>query len=459
MPNISLQNVCFGYDDNLFNNINMSFGTADKIAIVGDNGVGKSTLLNMLAGNLQPISGKITRNATTCLVAQRGHSDTHSGGEYQMDALRRAFTGNADILLLDEPTNNLDTNARNRFYTYLRAYSGGVIIVSHDRELLRKMDVIVELANGKLTVFGGDYDFYRQQKDTLQQKLLSEYTGTEKEIKRLTQTLNNAERTRATHEAKQQKDKLNARRSRIAANALAGKSVETEAKKRRKIQEKISAQSDMRRTLSTQMRDDTIKIPVPNKPFYAKELLHIDALSFAYGHRQILSDFNMHVNGGDRIWLRGKNGAGKSTLLKLITGDLTPDAGTIKRTARIAYLDQNLSLLNPADTVVDAIMNVSDITRHQAHAIAANFGFRGANALKKIADLSGGELLKATLAALFGGANPPDLLILDEPTNNLDIKSMSILEDALNQYTGAILLVSHDETFVNNIHPTKTINL
>ena len=142
---------------------------------------------------------------------------------------------------------------------------------------------------------------------------------------------------------------------------------------------------------------------------------------------------------------------GKSTLLKIICGKLRPDSGTVKTFGKIAYVNQDLSLLNNAKTIIENIMEISGCLKHDAHAIAANFGFRGTTSQQQVGTLSGGELLKATLAAILGGDNQPDLLILDEPTNNLEIKSIKILEDALNQYTGAILLVSHDEMFARNI--------
>ena len=155
--------------------------------------------------------------------------------------------------------------------------------------------------------------------------------------------------------------------------------------------------------------------------------------------------------GGQRIRITGRNGAGKSTLLKIICGDLVPWAGTVKTFGKIAYLDQDLSLLDKNKSIVDNIVDIAGVRQHDAHVIAANFGFRGGDSNKLVGILSGGELLKATLATILGGENQPDLLILDEPTNNLEIKSIAILEDALNQYRGAILLVSHDEMFARNI--------
>ena len=138
---------------------------------------------------------------------------------------------------------------------------------------------------------------------------------------------------------------------------------------------------------------------------------------------------------------------------------MKPESGTVKTFGKIAYVNQDLSVLDKNKTIVENIMEASGCLKHDAHAIAANFGFRGDASQQKVGTLSGGELLKATLAAILGGDNQPDLLILDEPTNNLEIKSIGILEDALNQYTGAILLVSHDEMFVKNIKTDKEIYL
>ena len=163
--------------------------------------------------------------------------------------------------------------------------------------------------------------------------------------------------------------------------------------------------------------------------------------------------------GGMRIRLMGKNGAGKTTLLKIIRGDLKANGGTVKTFGKIAYLNQDLSVLDKNKTIVENIMDIANVLKHDAHAIAANFGFRGKDAMKTAGVLSGGELLKATLAAVLGGTEQPDLLILDEPTNNLEIKSISILEDALNQYRGAILLVSHDEMFAKNIKVDTEIKI
>lgn len=461
MSSISLTNVSFSYDsyNTIFDGVSATFNDFDKVAIVGDNGSGKTTLLKLLAGDLLPDSGNVGKNASVYMLNQINVSDSKSGGEQQMFALMRVFESGADILLLDEPTNNLDSDAKQIFFNQLRSYPNGAVIVSHDRELLQQMDKIIDLQNGKLKVYGGNYDFYLEQKRIESNNLYSRYADTQKSIARLNNTINIAQNTRQHHEAKQAKDISNSRRSRLEANALKGKSKETEAKKRNIIQKKLNQQIELQQSLSEQMIDDKIKIPVPNKTFYSKELIQISGLKFGYGTEMIFDNFDFSMYGGQRIRIIGKNGSGKSTLLKLICGDLKPKSGTIKAFGKIAYLNQDLSVLDKNKNIVENIMDIAGVLKHDAHVIAANFGFRGDASNKRVSVLSGGELLKATLAAVLGGTEQPDLLILDEPTNNLEIKSISILEDALNQYRGAILLVSHDEMFVKNIKTDIEVKL
>ncbi len=458
---ISLSNVSFSYDslNPILDGVSVAFSDSDRVAIVGDNGSGKTTLLKLLAGDIVPDSGNVARNASVYMLNQINAPDSKSGGERQSAELRRAFDSGAAILLLDEPTNNLDADAKQRFFNDLMSYPFGAVIVSHDRELLQKMDKIIEIANGKIRVYGGNYDFYVAQKRAEQENIYSKYVNTKKEIGRLVETINIAQNTRQHHEAKQKKEIASARRSRIDANALKGKSQETEAKKRAIIQKKLDAQMNLQAELSAQMVDDKIKIPLPSKPFYSKELIQISNLCFGYGDRRIFDGFDFSMYGGQRIRITGKNGSGKSTLLKIICGDLKPESGTVKTFGKIAYLNQDLSVLDRDKTIVENIMDISGVLKHDAHAIAANFGFRGDASNKRACVLSGGELLKATLAAILGGENQPDLLILDEPTNNLEIKSIAILEDALNQYRGAILLVSHDEMFAKNIKIDQQIEI
>lgn len=460
MALISLSNVFFGYNDNnLLNGVSVAFNDNEHIAIIGDNGSGKTTLLRLLSGALLPDSGTINRNASVYISNQINASDSKSGGEQQMFALMRAFESDADILLLDEPTNNLDTDAKKIFFNRLTTYPNGVVIVSHDRELLQQMDKIIELQNGQIKVYGGNYDFYLEQKQIESNNLYSKYTNTQKNISRLNDTINTAQNTRQHHEQKQQKEINTSRRSRLQANALKGKSIETEAKKRAIIQKKLDEQISLQQTLSTQLRNETIKIPVPNKAFYSKELIKISDLSFSYDNKKIFSNFNFTMYGKSRIRLAGKNGSGKSTLLKIICGKIKPQHGCVKTFGKIAYINQDLSVLDKNKSIIENIMSVSDCLKHDAHAIAANFGFRGNTTQQYVGTLSGGELLKATLASILGCNNQPDLLILDEPTNNLEIKSISILEDALNQYKGAILIVSHDETFIKNINTDTVIQI
>lgn len=460
MKSISLLNISFAYygTDDLFTDLSYSFSADKKVAIIGDNGVGKTTLLKIISGELFADSGRIIRNATSYLLKQINSDATKSGGQSQQQALARVFDSEADVLLLDEPTNNLDATARQDFFKKLFPYHGGVVIVSHDRELLNQMDMLLELHNGKLSVFGGNYDFYVAQKRQIQESIESKYTDAQKEIARLNATITKAQNTRQHHESKQKKDKANkSTGSKIAVNSLKGKSQETEAKRRKLIQVKLNRQLERSAELSAQMRNDTIKVPLQNTKVYDKEIAGLENVCFSYGEKSVLSDFGFTMRTGERVRLVGNNGAGKTTLLKLIGGVLAPSSGYIKISGNVAYLNQDLSLLNPDKSVVENIANYAGILQHAAHAIAANFGFRGDTSKKKVAVLSGGELLKATLAAVIGSQKQPDLLILDEPTNNLDIKSSLILEDALNQYTGAILIVSHDEAFINKLHIDREV--
>ena len=462
MKSISLLNITFAYSgaDDLFIDLSYSFSADKKVAIIGDNGVGKTTLLKIVSGNLLHDSGCIVRNATCHLLNQINTDSTKSGGQSQQQALARAFDSDADILLLDEPTNNLDTSSRQDFFRKLFSYRGGAAIVSHDRQLLNHVDMLLELHNGKLSVFGGNYDFYVAQKRQMQESLESKYTSAQKEITRLNATMAKAQNMRQHHEAKQQKERNNkSAGSKIAANAMKGKSQETEAKRKKLIQAKLSKQLKCSAELSAQLRNDTIKVPLPNVKVYDKEIVRLENVFFSYGDNFVLSDFNLSIRAGERVRLLGDNGAGKTTILKLISGVLQPSAGAVKASGKNAYLNQDLSLLNPDKSVVENIADCADILLHDAHVVAANFGFRGGASKKQVGVLSGGELLKATLAAVIGSGNQPDLLILDEPTNNLDIKSTMVLEEALNQYNGAVLIVSHDDIFMQKLNINRSIQI
>lgn len=462
MGYISVSNVVFGYDaDNvLLDGVCAVINDTDKVAIVGANGSGKTTFLRLLAGDLQPDSGQVVRNTDVYVVKQINSHGTKSGGETQAFELGRALDSGAGILLLDEPTNNLDADAKQWFIDKMHAYSHGVVMVSHDRELLGHVDKIIELEKGKIKIYGGNYDFWVGQKQIMRESMQNKYVDAEKEINRLIATLGVAQNTCQHHNTKQAKDKQNrASGSRIEANALKGKSQETEAKKRAKIQAKINRQIEVRQELGRQMKNDKIKIPVPNKKFYSKELVRINAMNFAYGDKKIFQNFDFVMYGGNRVRLCGKNGSGKTTLLKIITGQLELQSGSMQTFGKIAYLNQDLSILDKNKSLVENVMDIAGVRKHEAHAVLANFGFRGDETIKRVGVLSGGELLKATLAVVLGGENQPDLLILDEPTNNLEIDSIEILEDALNQYQGAILLVTHDQMFAQNINVDSVVQI
>ncbi len=462
MKSISLLNVSFAHPscDDLFRDLSVTFNNKSTVAIIGDNGCGKTTLLNIITGDLVPDSGRVIRNARLYIMRQLTAYDNISGGQHQWNEIEHAFNSGADILLLDEPTNNLDANARERLYNMMRRWPGGIIVVSHDRELLSQIDCLMELRDGKLTTFGGNYDFYTQIRDANRENMMSKYTDATNQIRRLKQTAMIANTMAANHESKQARDRTNNKRSRLAGNALKGKSAETAARRNQIIDKKIAEHEQRRHELSNALRDDKIKIPIPTTNRHGQELINIQNMSFTYDNAQpIFNDFSLQIRGGDRLRIAGNNGCGKTTLMRLILGQLSPISGTIKHNGRAIYLDQTLSALNPNKTIVDNILDFGASDINSAYAIAANFGFRNTSARQMVRTLSGGELLKATLAAVIGGEHQPDLLILDEPTNNLDIKSMMILSDALNQYTGAILLISHDEIFAHDINDITTLGL
>ena len=254
------------------------------------------------------------------------------------------------------------------------------------------------------------------------------------------------------------KSAANKKYSKIQANAMSSSAQSSVARKVQLISEKLDKAERQIHDLGIKLKEEKIKIPLPDKPFLKDKLFELKNVVFSYGEKTVFNGFSLTMSGGERIRICGANGCGKTTLIKLISGQLKPSGGTAELFGRVVYLDQSLSLLNREKTLLDNVIDLNaGIKINDAYAVLANFGFKNESALKTVGTLSGGELLRGSLAAVLGTPKQPDLLIFDEPTNNLDIKSAQVLEEALNRYQGGLIVVSHDKAFLDALRLDREV--
>ena len=506
----------------VFSNLNLSFGT-EQAGLVGRNGVGKTTLLKLITGELRPASGKISVHGSLGLLrqtvqvdAQENIADLFGVGD-SLALLRRAESGEAsmeelpdtdwtlegrmlsalsrigldaepetlpaklsggqrtraslaamifaepDFLLLDEPTNNLDREGRSALVSFLSKWRGGSIVVSHDRDLPETMDSIVELTTLGATRYGGNWSHYRELKSLELSAAQHDLADAEKRIADV------AKSVQATAERKARKDSAGQRTAakggipRIALGLMKNRSESTSGENAR-LAERLRSQAQ-EAAASARERIEILQplslVLPPTGLAPGKAVLSVDSVTIGYKEGMpIIRDLSFEISGPERLAVSGANGYGKTTLLNLITGQLPPWSGKAKIHTRFAMLDQRASLLDPEISIRDNFARINpDTDENACRASLARFMFRADAALQIISTLSGGQLLRAALACVLGGPQPPPLLILDEPTNHLDIDSIESIEAGLRAYDGALLVVSHDESFLEAIGITRRIEI
>lgn len=508
--------------DPVFAGLDLSFA-AERIGLVGRNGVGKTTLLKIVAGRLQPVSGTVTVRGRAALVEQvvqigahktiadlfdaadaitvlrradageasaeeladadwaveqriaaalarvalDGHAQTSlaqlSGGQRTRAALAAAIFLKPDFLLLDEPTNNLDRDGRKAVIDLLAGWHGGAIVVSHDRELLEHMDAIAELTTLGVTRYGGNWSAYRALK-------AAELEAAEQGLAHARKTVD--EINRKTQVTAERRDRRNAAGARKGARGdmprilLGQRKSNAEASKgqgvrlaERQREQALEAAAAARARVEI-LQPFSVTLPPTGLP-PGRQVLAFDHVTTGYTpEHPIIRDLSFSITGPERIAVGGPNGAGKTTLLKLVAGEISPFSGAVSVTVPFAMLDQSVAILEGNATILENFVRLNPGTTENAcRATLAAFLFRADAALQRVGDLSGGQTLRAGLACLLGGAQPPSLLILDEPTNHLDIDSIAAVESGLLAYDGALLVVSHDETFLANIGIGRRLEL
>jgi ATPase subunit of ABC transporter with duplicated ATPase domains len=521
MSSIVVSNLSFAWPDDTPVFSGLSFTVPEgRTGLIAPNGAGKSTLLRLIAGECTPAEGAVTVDGTLAYLPQSLPFDAHlsvadvlgvtqviaaldalaagdssdavftaigddwdieersraqlarlglgdvaldrslgtlSGGEVISVGLAARLLARPDVLLLDEPTNNLDFDARRRLYDALDDFGGTLLMVSHDRVLLDRVDRIAELRDGEIQYHGGNFSSFSEALEAAQVAAEADVRTAEQLLKRERRQMQQArERSakRSSTAARNVKDaglpKILAGKRKRDAQESAARADDVHAKR---IDDARQRLGDAERAVRD---DDAIVLDLPDTEVPAgRTVVSMRSVRFSHGDREMFlgNGVDLDVRGPERIALTAGKGIGKTSIYRVVSGQLTAEQGEVLRVdGRIAYLSQRLDLLDPARTVAQSLASSAPSLSHTRRMhLLAQFLFRGDRIHLPVSALSGGERLRATLLCVLYAEPAPQLLLLDEPTNNLDLVSVAQLESALNSYRGALLVVSHDEAFLDAI--------
>ncbi len=518
---LSVSSVSYAWPDGTtaFTDLDLLVGPG-RSGLVGTNGAGKSTLLRLITGELAPLSGHVSVTGRVGYLPQdvtlRGDQPTTeflgidrtarairavaagstlqadfdaigdawdveerataeltrlglpadtltrrmgelSGGEVTRLGLARLLLDRPDVLLLDEPTNNLDAAARGRLYHVVECWRGAMLVVSHDRELLERVDRIGDLRDGAVRWYGGGYSSYVEQLATERAAAEHAVASARSDVRRQKSDRVEAERVLAQRERQGRASQLSGGIPKVVAGAKKRAAQNSAAAYRKVHDARLNdARDRLSRAESRLSEDLEIRIDLPATEVHrGQQVLTTHGLVLSTG-----TAVGLDVTGPERISVTGPNGAGKTTLLHTLAGRSDPRAGAVTAQVPVALLPQRLDLLDDNLSVFENVaLRAPAVDVNAVRARLARFLFRGAAADRQVGVLSGGERFRATLAALLLADPAPRLLLLDEPTNNLDFASYDALVTALTGYRGALIAASHDETFLEDIGTSRTVRL
>ena len=518
----------------LFSDLNFAISKGQKLGLVGNNGCGKSTLLQIIAGQRSPSSGVIVRPDDLYYIPQHfGQYDSLTIAqalriERKQQALHAILSGDASnenfvvldddwnieersiaaldlwglgqftlsypmnllsggektrvflagmdihhpsIILMDEPTNHLDSSGRQRLYDWVEKCRSTLLVVSHDRTLLNLLPEICELEKHQINYYGGNYEFYKEQKTLMQEALQQRIEEKEKALRIARKVARETAERRDKQNVRGEKNNIKKGVPRIVLNALQGKSEKSTSKLNNAHQEKAEKLTDERNQLRGSLSPTaTLKTDFNSSSLHTGKIL-VTAKEINFGYHpnsdsndiQDNNDFkqqlwqtpiSFQLKSGDRLRIEGANGSGKTTLLKLITGQLQPQEGNLTRMEfTYVYLNQEYSIIDDRNSILEQAyaFNNRNLPEHEIKIILNRYLFPASEWDKSCRKLSGGEKMRLAFCCLMISNNTPDMFILDEPTNNLDIQSIEIITATIKNYTGTVIAISHDDYFIQEI--------